>query len=221
MASVVPDFFLPPNIFGVRRSSLTSLAMTTLSRTFARIYWSWIGLQLLASVFDSFLAFRIRIVSLVLQLAGIPSSRALLIVIRNSFSLDFLNSLTILVGIRSGPGDAPLGEALRAASSSSSVSSMSGVDSINMLSLCRGPPVKGILEFRSDVGVFAGYGVILPDHGWDGSFVAHRADASEVFGVCFLQKGSAVRLDFCLGYLFSVGPFHVEDPRVPVVLLLE
>jgi len=85
MVSVVPDLFLPPNLLGVRRSSLASLATITLSNTFARIDWSCIGLQLLAFVYDSFLAFGIRIVLLVFQLAGIPSWRALLIVARKRF----------------------------------------------------------------------------------------------------------------------------------------
>jgi len=46
------------------------------------------------------------------------------------------------VGIWSGPGDAPLGEALRAASSSWRVRSVSGLDSMVVLSLYRCPPYK-------------------------------------------------------------------------------
>jgi len=81
-------------------------------------------------------------VSLVFQLAGIPSRRALVIIARKRVSFDFLNSLTSLVGIWSGPGTPPLGEALRAASSSSRVSPMSGIDSMIVSALCLCPPYK-------------------------------------------------------------------------------
>jgi len=142
MASVVPDLVLPSNMLGARRSSLASLVTITLSSTFARTDWTCIDLQLFALVYQSFLAFGIRIVSLIFQLVWIPLRRALFIIARKRVSLDFLNSLTSLVGIWSGPGEAPLGDTLRAASNCSRVSSASGIDSIVVLFLCRCPLYK-------------------------------------------------------------------------------